>query len=91
MTKSEAHISPTQTHARRLARGICPDCNKYTYFAIFHQEWYGWDRTCLRCGRKWSGRERIPFSSPRTARRDSVRAARDRWKRGTQKGEKNEL
>lgn len=76
------HINYTKTHAKGIDRRKCPDCGKLSYFVWFHQEWYGVDTTCMRCGRSWSDGEWMPFEFYRHARRDSKRAARRRWKRG---------
>jgi len=80
------HISWTQTHDRNASIKFCPDCKKRSVFVSFFQEWYGWDTTCLRCGRNWIDGEWQDLDFYRYARRDSKQAARSRWKRGIQKG-----
>jgi hypothetical protein len=82
---SDIHICFVQTHLRKAHRQVCPDCKKKSIFVSFYQEWYGWDTTCLRCGRKWSDGEWMPFEFYRNARKDSIKSARARWKRGLNK------
>jgi len=84
MLQGQIHISFTKTHMREIIWGVCPDCGQRTAFACFFQEWYGWDKTCMRCGRRWSDGEWMPLPFCRTAREDSKQSARRRWKRGVQ-------
>ena len=77
-----SHILFTKTHYRQINRRACLDCGRLSYFACFFQEWYGWDITCMRCGRRWSDGEWMSLPFCRTAREDSRNAARRRWKRG---------
>ena len=85
MTEGEIHINYTKAHKQDINRTFCPDCKKDLYFALFFQEWYGWDSTCMRCGRIYSCGEwhRLPFY--RYARRDNKDSARRAWKRGVSK------
>ncbi len=76
------HINFTKTHERKAYRRICLDCGKKSVFVAFFQEWYGWDTTCLRCGRSWADGEWMPLEFYRYARKDSISSARKRWKRG---------
>jgi hypothetical protein len=76
------HINYTRTHDRKVTRKICPDCKQKSVFIHFFQEWYGWDSTCLNCGRRWCDGEWMPFAFYRNARKDSIESARMRWKRG---------
>lgn len=81
------HINFTKTHRMELSRGTCLDCKKYTYFLQFFQEWYGWDSTCLRCGRNWQDGEWMPLGFSRTARQDNIDGAKRRFRRKLDKGE----
>ena len=81
------HIKFTKTHDRRIIREKCLDCGRNSFFACFHEEWYGWDVTCLRCGRRWCDGEWMPFDFARGVREHSIRSAKRRWKRGLDEGE----
>lgn len=78
------HINMTKNHRLSLHKGHCPDCKKRSWFTGFFQDWYGWDYVCMVCGRMWIDGEwmRLPFS--RTARQDSIAAAKKRFRRGVQ-------
>jgi hypothetical protein len=76
------HISFIRTHARSIKWSNCPDCKRHSPFANFHQEWYGSDSTCMRCGRSWSDGEWMPLPFCRGAREQNKANARKRWKRG---------
>ena len=62
-------------------RKKCPDCQKRAYMIASHQEWYGWDITCLSCGRHWQDGEWIPLDFYRNARKDNIDNARKIWKK----------
>jgi len=79
------HIKFTKTHRREIHKENCPDCKKDSFFLSFFENWYGWDKTCLRCGRRWSDGEWMPLNFYRYARRDSIEAAKKRWRRGVNK------
>lgn len=81
------HINFTKTHRKELKRGTCLDCKKYTWFVLLYQEWYGWTRVCLRCGRRWEDGEWMPLEFLRTARRDSIDFAKERYRRKLDEGE----
>lgn len=82
ITDMTLYIHWTKTHARGIDRKHCPDCKRDSFIAWFHQEWYGVDQTCLRCGRQWQDGEWCPLAFYRHARRDNIRAAKKRWRRG---------
>lgn len=50
---SIVHIHAPKATAKRLIKDNCHDCKKLTWFAEFFTPWYGWDSTCLRCGREY--------------------------------------
>lgn len=75
------HINLVRTNIKKIVRIKCHDCNKKSYFAAFHQEWYGWDLTCMRCGRQYSDGYMMPLLFYRYVRRDNKLAAHKRWKR----------
>ena len=79
-----SHIGFTQTHKRAIHRLVCADCKRKSYFASFFEEWYGWDSTCMNCGRHWQGGEWVPLDFYRYARQNNKEDARLRWRRGIQ-------
>lgn len=75
------HICWTRTTAKDVWSGNCVDCGKRTRFLSFFQPWYGWDSTCIRCGRRWSDGEWMPLPFVRQSRQKSIESAKDRWRR----------
>lgn len=75
------HIHAPQPVEKRVLAGCCPDCKKRTRFLAYFVEWYGWDQTCLRCGRGFNDGEWERFPSHRYARRGAIAAAKARWRR----------
>lgn len=49
----------------------------------FHYMWYGWDSTCIRCGRQWMDGEWMELDFYRYARRDNINTAKSHWRRMT--------
>lgn len=78
---SAVHIFAPRPEMRRAHRGTCPDCDKPTLFASVFYAWFGWDTTCLRCGRNWQDGEWMPLPFRRTASADSIRAAKAAFRR----------
>jgi len=76
--------SPTLDH-QWVSAGICPDCQTWTRFINRAYEWYGVESTCLRCGRRWSDGEWMPFEFYRYARRDSIASAKRAWRRNRER------
>ena len=63
----------------------CPDCKKTksgrkSLHLVFCYEWYGPERTCLMCGRKWSDGEWMPLLFCRSARRKNIKNAKRIWR-----------
>lgn len=75
------HITWESVDEARLFRNACPDCGRWSAFVALFQEYYGWDVTCLLCGRSWIDGEWQPLPFQRFARRDSIAAARRAWRR----------
>ena len=75
------HIKWVKTDDKRLVRRYCLDCKVNSYAACFFEEWYGWDSTCLKCGREWCDGEWMALGFYRHARRDNIDGARRRWRR----------
>lgn len=76
---SVIHIYAPQPDIRKITAGTCPDCKRRTRFIAFHVEWYGWDSTCLRCGRRWQNGEWMHLDFVRGSRQKSVQRAKARW------------
>ena len=74
------HIHAPRPTDRAILCKICPDCKRRSRFTAVFTEWYGWDVTCLRCGRNWQGGEWMPLPFTRQARQQSVGAAKRRWR-----------
>jgi predicted nucleic acid-binding Zn-ribbon protein len=81
MTQAALHIHAPQPSRAKALRTVCPDCGRKVVMLAFFTEWYGWDKTCTRCGREWKDGERMPLSFCRTARADNIRYAINRWRR----------
>jgi hypothetical protein len=75
------HIHAPRATAKRVVTGHCHDCNKRTRFVEFFTPWYGWDSTCLRCGRKWCDGEWMALPFMRGAREHNRAAAKSHWAR----------
>lgn len=80
MSAAHAHApQPTEAH---VDRGPCPDCKrKRSTFVNIFTPWYGWDKTCLNCGRSWVDGEWTALPFCRTARPDSITTAKRAYRR----------
>ena len=74
------HIHAPRATAKRAVAETCPDCKKRTRMLEFFTPWYGWDSTCLRCGRHWRDGEWMPLPFIRGARAHSIHQARVHWR-----------
>lgn len=74
------HINFARVDDKAVHACVCPDCKKRTRMLGFFQDWYGWDCTCLRCGRGFSDGEWMPLPFMRGARPKSIAAAKARWR-----------
>ena len=64
----------------RLARQWCIHCGKERFFVLWHEEWYGWVGTCLKCG---ESDEWLPGTF---CRKDSIKRAKKFYRRHVGKG-----
>lgn len=87
----QIHINRPRIDKKRLSHGKCPDCKRHVFFMWFYQEWYGWDITCLRCGRSFGDGEWLPLTFSRTARQDSIGSAKRRWRQNENKNSDNKI
>lgn len=74
------HVHAPRATAKNIHRTVCLDCNKPTRLLQFFTPWYGWDSTCIRCGRKWCDGEWMRLSFDKNARKDSIAYAKEMWR-----------
>ncbi len=79
MTPAVHICAPPPTY-KRIARGVCLDCMMRTRFIGFWADYYGWDETCIRCGREYADGEWISLDFRRDARRKSIESAKAAWR-----------
>ena len=78
--KTFLHIhNPTVTY-RRILTMTCPDCKRRSRLLGFHQSWYGWRDTCLRCGRTWDDGKWTPLPFAKNARAQQIAEVKARWR-----------
>jgi ribosomal protein L37AE/L43A len=75
------HICAPKATYKRVFATNCPDCKKRTRMLQFFTPWYGWDSTCLRCGRMWSDGQWMPLDFVPQARQKSIDRAKKLWRR----------
>lgn len=75
------YICAPQATAKTVHAGECGDCGKRSRFLSFFTPWYGYDSTCISCGRNWCDGEWMPLSFVRQSRQKSIKRAKDRWRR----------
>jgi hypothetical protein len=74
------HIHAPKATAKTIHWRVCPDCKRNSPMAGFFTPWYGWDLTCLRCGRSWMDGEWMPLDFTRGARAKNIGKAKKRWR-----------
>jgi len=77
---SYLHIHAPKATAKTAIAMDCPDCKKRSRMLEFFTPWYGWDSTCIRCGRNWQDGEWIPLDFIRQSRQKSIAAAKKQWR-----------
>lgn len=75
------HIYAPQATAKKAFATTCPDCKRRTRMLARFTPWYGWDSTCLRCGRSWCDGEWMPLPFMRGARQHNIDEAKKYWRR----------
>ncbi len=75
------HINAPQPTAKNIYAGKCPDCKKRTRYLAFFTPWYGWDSTCIKCGRNWIDNEWMPLTFEPQSRQKSVARAKKLWRK----------
>ena len=79
-TGGEIHIHTLRPVAKKLTRANCPDCRHRAVIANYFTPWYGWESTCLRCGRSWRDGEWMPLYWEPQSRPKAIAAAKKRWR-----------
>ncbi len=77
---NKLHIHAPMPTAKEVLSGICPDCKKRTRMLSFFTPWYGWDVTCIKCGRNWLDGEWTDLDFVRQSRQKSIKRAKDTWR-----------
>lgn len=77
---STVHLHAPAATAKEIEAATCPDCKKRTRMLAFFTPWYGWQSTCLRCGREWSDGEWLPLPFARGARQRNIEQAKRQWR-----------
>lgn len=75
------YIHNPKATAKQIKAEICPDCKRRTRMIGFFTPWYGWDETCMKCGRNWKDGEWMRFPFVRGAREASIATAKMHWRR----------
>lgn len=78
--ENHLHVCASQPTRKSVYAGKCPDCKQRTRFVGVFYDWYGWDSTCLKCGRQWKDGECQPIEFERGARKKSIEAAKRRFR-----------
>jgi len=74
------HLHAPKATSKSAHATICPDCKKRTRMLSFFTPWYGWESTCIKCGRSWSDGEWMPLDFVRKSRQKSINAAKQKWR-----------
>ncbi len=74
------HIHAPIATAKLAVATTCPDCGKRTRMLAFFTPWYGWQSTCIRCGRQWCDSEWMPLDFARGVRQQNIERAKRRWR-----------
>ena len=74
------HIHAPTVTAKSISKVQCPDCKKRTAMISFFTPWYGWDSTCILCGRNWQDGEWMDLDFVRQSRQKSISAAKAKWR-----------
>lgn len=80
------HINRSRYAAKRITRIDCLDakCRKNVFAVSFFQHWYGWNTTCLNCGRQYEDSEMVRLEFSRGVRKENIKWAKDTWRRHTE-------
>ena len=74
------HIHAPESTDKSVRVATCPDCKKRTRMLAWFTPWYGWDSTCILCGRSWSDGEWLDLDFVRGSRQKSIASAKRRFR-----------
>lgn len=74
------HIHAPRATAKTTRAVVCPDCKRWTRLLQFFTPWYGWDMTCIRCGREWMDGEWTRLCFEPQSRQKSIARAKALWR-----------
>lgn len=74
------HLYAPKPMRKAVHARVCPDCKKWTRMLCVFTPWYGWDTTCIRCGRMWIDGEWLPLDFCRGVRKQNVERAKARFR-----------
>ncbi len=88
------HIHAPAATAKAISITLCLDCKQRTRMIQFFTPWYGWDSTCIKCGRNWQDGEwaDLPFCNGlwgrdsqgkyrfMKPRRNNIEIAKNHWR-----------
>lgn len=75
------HVYAPRATNKRIVTDTCPDCKQRTRFLEVFTPWYGWDSTCIKCGRQWQDSEWMALDFIRQARQRSIELAKQKFRR----------
>jgi hypothetical protein len=81
VSDANLHICAPPAIERKIFADACPDCGKRSRFLCWLYEWYGWEKTCIKCGRRWADGEWMPLEFERGARQKSIARAKEKWRK----------
>ena len=79
------HIYAPDAETVSIGRRECLDCKRNSYFTAIFTEYFGWDTTCLNCGRSWCDGEWMPLDFVPQSRQRSKDDAKKRWRRNRER------
>lgn len=79
-TVSFIHVHAPRATAKATYACVCPDCKKRTRLIQFFTPWYGWESTCIKCGRMWFDGEWMPLQFYRGVRKRNIETAKEYWR-----------
>lgn len=75
------HLYAPKATNKAMFSGVCADCKKRTRFLSYFIPWYGWDTTCIKCGRRWIDGEWMDLPFIRSSRERSIDRAKKTFRR----------
>lgn len=74
------HVHAPKSTDRAINTQECGDCKKRSRFIHIFTPWYGWDSTCLKCGRSWADGEWMALPFMRGSRQRNIDYAKKRYR-----------